>query len=284
MPQLRLDLPRDRAVYTQLLTDHYPWTEVTVDLATRQAQALSGAFDAQQGGAWARFVWVGGHLRGGFTAAGDVGWPAALAALPRAEISLTPLDPAAAELLWTSRTLEPQPLEGAWPNPAPLLERQGFSGVLLGEGACSFWSGGRTTEGKLPEPGSLCAVLSDQPLLTGQALEAGEGAALLGFWADLIATAHRHTPLDEAWRQVSVRLAGQHPCLDPFAREVTVQQGRLTLDPDLPPAEAQPALLSAFQATLARLGLRLADLPVGALRTRREWSAAGLDTPSVGAV
>lgn len=284
MPQPRLDVPRDRAVYTQLLTDHYPWTEVTVDLAARQAQGLSGVFDAQQEGTWARFVWVGGRLCGGFTAAGDVGWPAMLAALPRAEISLIPLDPATAELLWTSRTLEPQPLEGAWPDPAPLLERQGFSGVLLGGGACSFWSGGRVAEGKLPQPGSLCAVLSAQPLLPAQALGAVEAAAQLAFWADLIATAHRHTPLDEAWRQVSVRLAGEHPCLDPFAQEVTVQQGRLTLDPDLPPAEAQPALLDAFQATLARLGLRLADLPVGALRTRREWIAAGLETPEAGAV
>lgn len=284
MPQPRLDVPRDRAVYTQLLTDHYPWTEVTLDLAARQAQGLSGVFDAQQGGAWARFVWVGGHLRGGFTAAGEVSWPAALAALPRAEISLTPLDPAAAELLWSSRMLAPQPLEGVWPDPASRLERQGFTGVLLGGGACSFWSGGRVAEGPLPEPGTPCTLLSAQPLLSDQALGAVEAAATLAFWADLIATAHRHTPLDEAWRQVSVRLAGQHPCLDPFAQEVTVQEGRLTLDPDLPAAEAQPALRDAFGATLARLGLRLADLPVGRLHTRREWLAAGLERPEVGAV
>jgi len=271
MPQLRLDVPPDRAVYARLLTDHYPWTEVTVDLAARQAQGLSGVFDAQQGGRWARFVWVGGVLRGGFTAGGEVGWATALAALPRAEVSLTALDPAVAERVWTSRTLEPQPLDGAWPGPRAVLEGQGFSGVLLGAGACSFWSAGQVAGGRLPDPGAVCEVLAEP---VGPAY----GPALLDFWAELIATAHRHAPLDEAWRQVSLRLAGEHPCLDPFAREVTVQGGRLTLDPELPPGEAQPALLSAFQATLARLGLRLADLPVGGLRAQPEWAAAGLET------
>ncbi|MEW6422037.1 MAG: hypothetical protein AB1511_09970, partial [Deinococcota bacterium] len=100
---------------------------------------------------------------------------------------------------------------------------------------------------------------------------------LLDFWRDLIAAAHRVTPLDEAWRLVSVRLAGDHPCLDPFAREVTVQGGRLHVEADVPTGEVLPALLGAFQATLARLGLRLTDLPLGGLPARPEWTAAGLE-------
>ncbi|WP_040383576.1 hypothetical protein [Deinococcus apachensis] len=272
MPQPRLPLPPSRAVYSQLHTDHYPWTEVTVDLAARQAQGLSGVFDAQQGPSWARFVWVRGTLRGGFSAGGDVSWPAALAALPRAQVTLAALDPAVADLVWASRTWAPQPLEGLWPTPQAALTRERFSGVLLGGPACSFWEGGQPLDGTLPAPGATCVAL---PRLPGGT---GGREALLTFWTDLITAAHRLSPLDEAWRQVSVRLSGQHPCLDPFAREVTVTGGRLRVDPDLPLGEAQPALLGAFQGTLARLGLRLADLPLAELRTRPEWAASGLET------
>lgn len=270
MPQPLLHLPPDHAVYARLHTDHYPWTEVTVDLARRQAEGLSGVFDLQQGGDWARFVWVGGALRGGFAAAGDIGWPAAVSVLSRAQVSLTALEPGVAELVWTSRTLDPQPLEGTWPDPQAALARGRFSGVLLGDGACSFWQGGKLSGGTLPAPGAACEVLA-QP----SGGEVGD-AALLTFWRDLIATAHRESPLDEAWRQVSVRLAGQHPCLDPFAQEVTLRGGRLDVDPELPADEWQAALLAAFQGTLARLGLRLADLPVAGLRGQPEWAAAGL--------
>ncbi|WP_034355858.1 hypothetical protein [Deinococcus phoenicis] len=270
-PQPRLSVPLDQAVYVQLCTDHYPWTEVTVDLAARQAQGLSGVFDAQQGPDWARFVWVRGILRGGFTAAGDAAWPAVLAALPRAQVTLATLDPALAELVWSSRTQAPQQLEEHWPELQGTLERQRFSGVLLGGRACSFWEGGRAIGGTLPPAGVVCTTLSRLP--GGMVTH----AALLDFWRDLIAATHRTAPLDEAWRQVSVRLAGQHPCLDPFAREVVVQGGQLHVEADVPPTEAQPALLGAFQATLARLGLRLTDLPLTELSGRPEWAAAGLE-------
>ncbi|GAA5531943.1 hypothetical protein [Deinococcus aluminii] len=271
IPHPRLAVPLDRAVYRQLLTDHYPWTEVTVDLARRQAEGLSGVFDAQQGPDWARFVWVRGTLRGGFSAAGDVTWPATLSALPRAQVTLTALDPAVADLVWSSRDQTPQVLEAPWPGSQATLERQRFSGVLLAGQTCSFWEGGRTVGGTLPPPGVPCLTLSRLPG------GAEAHAALLGFWRELIATTHRVTPLDEAWRLVSLRLAGEYPCLDPFAREVTVQGGQLQVEPDVPAAEVQPALLSAFQATLARVGLRLADLPLTELRARPEWASAGLE-------
>ncbi|WP_034387758.1 hypothetical protein [Deinococcus sp. YIM 77859] len=267
----RLAVPLEQAVYTGLHTDHYPWTEVTLDLATRQAQGLSAVFDAQQGPNWARFVWVQGTLQGGFTPAGDLTWSAAMAALPRAQVTLVALNPAVAELVWRSRMQAPQPLEGAWPQPQADLTRQRFSGVLLGEQACSFWVGGERIAGTLPSPGAACSVLASAvPLAPGP-------EALLAFWTELIATVHRAAPLDEAWRGVSMRLAEQHPCLDPFAREVSVQNGQLHVDPDVPPTEVQPALLDAFRATLARLGQRLADLPLAELRARPEWRAAGLE-------
>lgn len=255
----------------QLHTDHYPWSEVTADLAARQTQGLSGVLEAWQGPHWARFVWVGGAPRGGFTAAADVSWPAALAALPRAQVTLTALDPAVAELIWTSRTLAPQPLSGLWPAPQDTLERQRFTGVLLGDPACSFWEGGRLLGGTLPAPGAACAVL------TSVVPEPETGETGLDLWRDLVAAANRLQPLDDAWRQASLGLARQHPCLDPFAREVTVQGGRLEVDADLPAAEWRPALLSVFRATLARAGVRLDELPLAELRARSGWHAAGLE-------
>ncbi|WP_102126181.1 hypothetical protein [Deinococcus planocerae] len=263
-------LPPDRAVYTRLHTDHYPWTEVTVDLAVRQAGGLSGVFEARQGPEWARFVWVAGHLRGGFTAAGDTAWTAMTAALPRAEVTLTELGPTAAELVWTCRGETPEALQGTWPGVRGALERSGFSGVLLGGAASSLWEAGRPVGGPLPPEGAPCHTLTPP---------GADAASLAAFWAELLALTHRSAPLDEAWRAVCVRLSAEHPCLDPFAREVTVQGGRLRLEPDLPAEEWRPALLAAFRGTLARLGVRLADLPLAELRGQAAWSAAGLEAP-----
>lgn len=263
-------LPLDRAVYTRLHTDHYPWTEVTVDLAARQAGGLSGVFEARQGAGWARFVWVGGTLRGGFTAAGETAWTAMTAALPRARVTLAELDPAAADLLWRCREAEAQTLDGPWPDAHAALAGAAFSGLLLGGSACSFWEAGRPVGGTLPPAGSACHTLSPP---------GPDEASLRAFWAELLALTHASAPLDEAWRAVCVRLAGEHPCLDPFAQEVLVQGGRLRIEPEVPAGEWRPALLAAFQGTLARLGLRLADLPLAELRGRAAWVAAGLETP-----
>ncbi|MEF2278028.1 hypothetical protein V3W47_06915 [Deinococcus sp. YIM 134068] len=262
-----LDLPLDQAVYARLHTDHYPWTEVTLDLTVRQSQGLSGVFEAQQGTKWARFVWVRGSLRGGFTAAGDLAWGAMTAALPRARVTLAALGPAVAELVWVCRHLKPQDA-GTWPDARGVLEDGVFSGVLLAGGACSFWEGGRPLGGSLPPTGAPCHTL---------AAPGTEEAGLLAFWTEVIAATHAHTPLDEAWRAVSVRLAGAHPCLDPFAREVGVQGGRLRVEPGVSAAELRPALLAAFQGTLARLGVGVADLPLAELRARPGWAAAGLE-------
>ncbi|WP_034408639.1 hypothetical protein [Deinococcus murrayi] len=269
MPQPRLPLPPEPAVYHGLCTDHYPWTEVTSDLLTRQGQGLSAVFDAQQGPHWARFVWVGGALRGGFTAHGEVGWAQAMAGLPRARVSLTPLPPAVAETLWTARSGTPQPLEEGWPAGQARLEGGRFSGVLLAPGACSYWQRGRLLAGTLPEPGAACEWL-------GEVAPPPSDAELLAFWQELLAATHRHTSLDEVWRTVCVRLAAEHPCLDPFAREVTLQGGRLTVDPSVPAQELLPALLAAFRASLTRLGQPLAELPLGNLPDQPEWQAAGL--------
>lgn len=285
MPYPRLAVPPQPPVYTGLHTDYYPWAEVTVDLATRQAQGLSAVFDMEQGGQWARFVWVRGALQGGFTAQNEVMWPAAMAALPRAQVTLTALDPVVAELIWASRTVPLQALDGVWPTHEAALVHHRFSGVILCDGAVSYWAGGQVVGGQLPPEGAACLAL---PLLSDAGITppapaaatpapAARPATLLPFWTELIAATHRVSPLDEAWRLVSVRLAEQYPCLDPFAHEVYVEGGELHVEAEVAPGELRSALLGAYQAALARLGLRLADLPVAELRTRPEWAAAGLE-------
>lgn len=277
MPYPRLAVPLDRAVYTDLHTDYYPWTEVTLDLATRQPQGLSGVFDVQQDERWARFVWVRGALQGGFTASGDVSWPAAMASMPRGQVTLVALEPAVAELVWISRSQPLQALDGVWPTHQGALTHHRFSGVILCGDTCSYWAGGQVVGGELPPEGGSCLVL---PLLNEPVSPPPTPSgpmSPLTFWTQLIAATHQASPVDEAWRLVSVMLAEKHPCLDPFAHEVFVENGELHVESEVSPGELRPALLSAYQATLARLGLRLADLPVGELRARPEWTAAGLE-------
>ncbi|OOV15383.1 MULTISPECIES: hypothetical protein [unclassified Deinococcus] len=274
LPSLTLNhpvpVPADAAVYTGISTDHYPWTEVTADLAVRQSQEFSGVFDAWQGPRWARFVWTRGTLLGGFTRAGQgLGWAAATQGLPRASVSLTELSPSLSDLLWSTRAAQARALPGAWPDPRPALERERFHGLLISGPHCSFWSSGRVLGGALPLAGATCQVYS-------QNTEANRDA-LLAFWQELLGRIHRAVNLDATWRQVTIRLAEQHPCLDPFAQDVHLGGGVLSVDDEVTVNEFRPALVAALEATLARLGQRLIDLPVTDLRDRPEWMAAGLE-------
>ncbi|GGM05426.1 hypothetical protein [Deinococcus aerophilus] len=261
--------PTDRVVYAALSTDHYPWTEVLGDLAVRQKRGWSGVLDAVQGPRWARFVWLEGRLLGGFTVGGQaLDWAVTLAGLPRARVTLSEAAPMICELLWACRAVSPRPLPTAWPQARDGLERALFSGLLVSGAACSFWNAGRIAGGDLPASGA-----GGQTYALG--LE-GDREALVGFWQDLLRTIHHSAPLDDAWRQVTTRLSEDHPCLDPFAREITLQRGQLTVDPGLPVEEWRPALYLALRETLVRVGVRLGDLPLGDLPARPEWLAAGL--------
>lgn len=264
-----LSVPQDLAVYSHLSTDHYPWTEVTVDLAARQAQGFTGIFDAMQGQRWARFVWVRGQMRGGFTAGGEVSWGTMMRGLPQAIISLQELEPVVAEIVWSCRQAKPAPLRGAWPDVQVTLERERFFGVLVSGTACSYWETGRMLGGTLPKQGAACVTLSP-PVIDDR-------PTLLAFWMELIAVTHRAFPLDEVWRQVSIGLAADYPCLDPFAQEVRVSGGVLQADQEVGVSELRPALLAAYRATLTRLGVRLADLPIASLREQPIWATAGLE-------
>lgn len=257
-------------MYQGLSTDHYPWTDITIDLATRQVQGLSGVLDAEQGGRWARFVWRRGELLGGFTWGGqEVAWATTTLGLPRARVTLTAQDPRVAQLVWSSRARPTPPLNGAWPAPQAALIRAMFTGIVVGGGRASYWEGGQVIAGALPVPGAPCVTCSPYDDVSAEQLAA--------FWQALLAAVNRAVPLDSAWREICTRLCGTYVCLDPFAQEVVLRGGQLTLDPALDVQEFRPALLAALRATLARLGVRVSDLPLGELRARPEWAAAGLE-------
>ncbi|UBV43484.1 hypothetical protein LAJ19_04520 [Deinococcus taeanensis] len=257
-------------MYSALSTDHYPWTEVTTDLSARQSREFTGAFDAWQGARWGRFLWNRGTLLGGYTHAGQlVTWGTVMQGLPRARVSLTELSPRLVDLLWSTRDVEGEPLSAPWPVGRAELERRHFHGLLMTGTTCSYWASGRVIAGEVPGTGAGGVLFSPH----SEANREG----LVGFWQELLLTVHRAQPLDTAWQEVTVRLADEHPCLDPFAQDVTLQRGQLTIDEDVPVEEFRPALIAALRGVLARLGVRLVDLPITNLRDRPEWAASGLE-------
>lgn len=264
-------VPTDQAVYTAISTDHYPWTEIAVDLATRRSQGASCIFDAWQEDRWARFVWLRGDALGGFTWGGqEVSWATTMQALPRARVSLSAQSPKIAGLVWAARASAPQPLAGVWPAPHRSLERELFSGVLVSGAAGSYWESGQVVGGALPAPGAAATAYAPYAEVSRE--------ALASFWKELVEVVARSVPLETAWWEISTRLSASHACLDPFAREIALRGAALHIDPALEVREFRPALLAALRGSLARLGVRLADLPTGPLRERPEWAAAGLET------
>lgn len=273
LPPTRLPLPQERAVYTRLSTDYYPWTEVLADLEARQGPEFSAVLDVQQDDRWARFVWVRGEARGGVAANGSaVPLEVILRGLPKAQVSLLEVDPLVADIVWNCRAVTAQPLGATWPGGYDLLTRQHFQGALLSDQHCSFWEAGRVVTGTLPTSGRPCLVVA------APAPARANSRAMLDFWRELLALTQRANPaFSETWRQVGVELSGEHSVLDPFANEVRVVNGALQVDRDVDLQELLPALLAAYQATLRRLGLRLADLNVGSLRQQEAWALSGLE-------
>lgn len=269
---LRLPVPHDHVVFARLSTDFYPWTEVLSELETLQAHDLTGVLDVQQGERWARFVWVRGQLRGGVGAGGrEVSLAGAGRGLPRALVTLSLTEALVAELLWACRQLAPQPLSAPWPTAQAQLERERFQGVLISGQLSSFWADGRAVTGALPQPGASCLTVSAPSPLDRE--------SLIEVWRELIAlTAEGRPGFDELWKQLSLQASARYPVLDPFAGEIAVKRGQLQVHEDVPAQELRPALLATYRACLDRLGLRLSDLPVSALRRRADWAAAGLET------
>jgi hypothetical protein len=267
MSHIWLNLPPERAVYTGLSTDHYPWAEVYGDLALRPQ--FSGALDVQQGELRGRFIWVGGELRGGHDLEGDLDFRTVPVTFARASVSLTQLEPVLAQLVWLCRDGDQQPLSITWPDARDLLAPRRFRGALLGEHACSYWEDGRLLAGALPENGERLSTLAPRARYTHTDLEA--------FWGEVLRATASRMPLQEAWRQAATRLAEDHPCLDPFAREVWFDGQALHLDPELPIPEFRTAMLAQYRTMLTLNGVALRNLPMPEARIHPLWPSSGLE-------
>lgn len=263
-------LPLDEVIYQQLHTDFYPWTEVAADLASRLSSEVSLAFDIQQNTRWARFIWSKGVLLGGFTYGGrEVRLDHSMYAMPRAEVTLVQVSHEVANIIWSCHNVPMQQPTGAWPDMRSTLEYESFYGVLLAGLVCSFWESGEVIGGLLPPIGAICQLYT----LNTETRREDQVA----FWADLLHVIHQHTPIDDYWKQISLRLSEDYPCLDPFIQDVILQDGRLYIDPSVAVTEFRPAFRAATSALLSRLGLRIDDFPLSELRRRPEWTAAGLE-------
>ncbi len=261
-----LPLP-SRPVYV-LSTDHYPWSEVCHDL--EQRPRLSAVLEVRQDGRQGRLLLSGGVVLGCFDQKNDLGQPEFMRAFPRATLQLSLLEPALVSLAWQCRAAQPKRLPQAWPEAQDELSSTGFSGVLLGGdrgGEISYWQAGRAVAGKLPGVGAVYGLSVPQQL---------SAAALVSFWSQVLGLAARQAHnLAELWSSSAADLAGQYPCLDPFAREVWLEQLTLRALPDLNVVELREALLAVFEATLRRARVRLRGLPLGDLQASPIWSASG---------
>ncbi len=280
MSHVWLTLPQDRSAYVALPTDYWPWTVAFADLEGRDN--LSGALELRFEGRRARALWaegvpLGGHYAGENVGAGgsadegagegteeDVAFDALAARWPRAELSLYLLDPAVARLAWQCRAAAERPAAGAWDALRGDLTRRAYSGVVRAAGGDSYWQGGARLGGPEPLPGERVSLLTpNRRDATAPEIAAFYGAALTLAGQRFAAEPH--------WRAACLDLADEHPCLDPFAREVVFERGALTVNQDVPAAELLLALPAAFAATAAHAGLRVADLPLEPLRAHPLW-------------
>ncbi|GGJ82964.1 hypothetical protein [Deinococcus aquiradiocola] len=267
MSHVWLPLPTDQAVYDGLSTDHYPWTEVYTDLSLRPQ--FSGVLDVRQSGAAGRFLWVNGELRGGFGQEGELDVRVLPSTFARATVSLTPLDPALAQLVWSCRDGDLVSLPIEWPDARDLFASRRFRGALLGANSCSFWEDGRLVAGNVPRPGEPLQTVTPRARYTHADLEV--------FWSLVMSASASRLPLTEAWRQAASRLADTHPCLDPFAREVWLDGTTVHSDPEVPVAELRAAMLDQYRTMTALHGVAPRSIPMPEARSHPLWATSGLD-------
>ena len=262
-----LPLLSRQALYV-LSTDQYPWSDICADLDTRPF--LSAVLEARQAGRRGRFLWRAGDALGGFDSAADLSMTTFMRAFPRATLQLSLIDPAVASLAWQCRSVQPEALASSWPEAQNELARSGFGGALLGgegQGAVSYWQAGKPVAGTLPLGGAVYTVSAPQ-LMTS--------SGLCGFWSQVLALAAAQAPeLPATWRTCAAELAGQHPCLDPFVRDVWLDQLSVHAVPDLSISELREALLAVFDMALRRVKVRVRALPVAELQASPLWAASG---------
>jgi hypothetical protein len=240
---------------------------VLADLAARPG--FSGALELNQGATRARALWADGEFLGAHDDHTDHDLTGALRAVPRADVSLLQLDPAVARLVWSCRTSTPATAEQDWASLRPSLVDRVFTGVVRALGGDSFWQAGTRLSG--PEP-----LSNERVVLLTPSVRDVRPDDILQFYNTVLAAAAHVTPIEAAWRASALDLADDHPCLDPFAREVVYENGRLSLGVPVPPDELLPALRDAARLSLRRAGRRPADLSLDALHGNPLWATSGL--------
>ena len=262
-----LPLPSRQPLYL-LSTDHYPWSEVCADI--EQRPLLSAVLEARQDGRQGRMMWNTGAALGGFDQTTDLSLSEFMLAFSRATVQLSVLEPSTVITAWQCRSAQPEAVSETWPDAQAQLASSGFSGALLGGergSVISSWQSGRPVAGSLPVGGVVYKLSAPQQLRTPE---------LIQFWSQVLAlTAAQNGSAADVWRSSAAELAERHPVLDPFAREVWLDQLSVRALPDLNVAELRDALLAVFEATLRRLRVRLRTLPLAELQASPIWSASG---------
>ena len=268
-PTTRFWLPLlSRQAQYVLSTDHYPWSEVCADLEARPL--LSAVLEARQQHRRGRLFWNAGVALGGFDQGSDLSLSEFMRAFPRATLQLQLVDPAVVSLAWQCRGAQPEALSESWPEVQSALSRSAFAGALMGgdKGASiSYWQSGKPVAGTLPTGGQVYTVSAPQQLSAG---------ALAGFWSKIYVLAGAQASgLAEAWRACAGELADDHPCLDPFAREVWLEGQQVQVAADIDVTELRGALKAVSDAALRRLRLRIRNLPVTELQNSPLWTISG---------
>lgn len=261
---MEMAIPAGRTVY-QVSSLYFPWSEVYADLEARAG--FSGVLS------WngARFWWAQGRPLGG-SLRGEVypELPALACRTPGGRLTLTELRPgaatlahAAAEQLRTATPAAPQP----WSDAQAVVRSPGFTGAVLSPGRSLLWQAGQQLcSGELPADGEAVELLAAATELNPE--------RLIRFW-NRVLSLHTELQSEAEWRAAALELADDHPCLDPFAREITLRRGELHLDADVPAEELQPALLAALGQMMARAQLSAHDPLLAALTRHPLWESSG---------
>jgi len=267
MSHLWPEVPHDQPAYADLPTDFWPWPEVLSDVTQRPN--LSAALEVRQDGRRARLLWANGEPLGVHGDTGDTDPAALMLSHPRAHVSLYLLDPSVARMAWMCRNTPPEHSPYDWATLRGDLVQRGFTGIVRSGAGDSYWQSGRILGG--PEP-----LTTERVSLLTPPVSAIKTEDVIDFYTQALAAAETRFNVEPVWRAVALELADDHPCLDPFAREVVYENRKLALHASIPTSELLPALKEAFLDTLRRGGTGPALIPLDPLRQHPLWSVSGL--------
>lgn len=261
------EVPREQTIYAFLPTDYWPWSEVLQDLAQRSG--MSGALELRQGAVRARMLFAEGAVLGAHSESADADLATLMWMMPRAAVSLVSLPPAVARLAWQCRVAEAQVAGATWQTLRANLKFKAFTGIVRSSAGDSYWQSGVMIGGAEPAEADVVTLLAPS-------LEAISNTAIVEFYSQALSITSRSVAAESLWRASALDLADDHLCLDPFAREVVYENGKLAVTQDVSPEELLPALRDAFSLLLQKAGRRAGDLGLDSLRAHPLWALSNL--------